>query len=121
MTGLRNLIFSLGMKEQARPSDDPEFASRVSSFAHPREQHPAYEPEFAEPVNMAYMQSPAGREPAPAPRLVTAQPEILPPKTIETAGSDDRDVPSVGRRDRRDAYDDVEILPSWRGQYRKKK
>jgi hypothetical protein len=27
---------------------------------------------------------------------------------------------STSRRDRREAYDDVEILPSWRGQYRKK-
>jgi hypothetical protein len=27
---------------------------------------------------------------------------------------------STSRRDRREAYDDVEILPSWRGQYKKK-
>jgi hypothetical protein len=41
-------------------------------------------------------------------RRVIAQPEFLPPKPEKPI-----------RRDRREVFDDVQILPSWRGQYRK--
>jgi hypothetical protein len=53
---------------------------------------------------------------------VTAPPEFLPPKSVvekrETEHS--RANNGTSRRDRREPYDDVEILPSWRGQYKKK-
>jgi capsular polysaccharide biosynthesis protein len=49
--------------------------------------------------------------------MVTAVPEFLPPrKTGETK----RDPDAASRRDRRDTLDDVSVLPSWRGQYRRK-
>jgi hypothetical protein len=42
-------------------------------------------------------------------RRVTAEPEFLPPKPEKPK-----------RRERSDAFDDVQILPSWRGQYKRK-
>jgi hypothetical protein len=57
-----------------------------------------------------------------SPTLVTAPPEILPPE--QAAEKTDKKSSWANkikaRRDRRDAFDDVEILPSWRGQYKKK-
>jgi len=53
---------------------------------------------------------------------VIAEPEFLPPKSVVVMIDKDReqlDDNSV-RRDRREAYDDLQILPSWRGQYRKR-
>jgi hypothetical protein len=64
-------------------------------------------------------------EPAPiadiSQRQVMARPEFLPPKPVVQAGKERGwQAGSTDRRDRREAYDEVEILPSWRGQYRKK-
>jgi hypothetical protein len=40
---------------------------------------------------------------------------------VETDNDRTRNNAAAARRDRRDAFDeDVQILPSWRGQYRKK-
>ena len=52
---------------------------------------------------------------------VTAQPEFLPP-TSNAKGTENEPKANskVDRRDRRDTFDDVEVLPSWRGQYRKR-
>ena len=59
---------------------------------------------------------------AACPREVTAQPEILPPPCefvpiLETVEDDN----GTMRRDRRAPYDSVDVLPSWRGQYHKKR
>jgi len=69
--------------------------------------------------------APAGHPGAAHPRFANAgdrDPEILPPEPASDNTDKERSWASKGkaRRDRRDAFDDVEILPSWRGQYKKK-
>jgi Mrp family chromosome partitioning ATPase len=64
-------------------------------------------------------------EPAPiagtSQRQVFARPEFLPPKPVVQAGKErGRQTGSTDHRDRREAYDEMEILPPWRGQYRTK-
>jgi hypothetical protein len=56
-----------------------------------------------------------------SPRVVTAQPEFLPPKSvvIEIDKTDAHVGESSTRQDRRAAFDRVDILPSKRGQYKK--
>lgn len=70
--------------------------------------------------------APAVRQPAPvaltpSSREVLAQPEILPPprEFIPVRDEEAEDDGST-RRDRRDSFDELDILPSWRGQYRKR-
>jgi hypothetical protein len=53
--------------------------------------------------------------------LITAPPEFLPPRPI-VINVDREGVPageSSTRQDRRAAYDNIQILPSKRGQYKK--
>jgi hypothetical protein len=56
-----------------------------------------------------------------SPRLITAPPEFLPPRPIVIHV--DREGAAAGesstRQDRRAAYDNIQILPSKRGQYKK--
>jgi capsular polysaccharide biosynthesis protein len=47
---------------------------------------------------------------------VTTAPEYLPPKASEAQQEED----AASRRERRDTWDNLAILPSWRGQYRRK-
>ena len=61
-------------------------------------------------------------EPGEAPKrrgtpMVTTAPEILPPRKTEEAK---RDPDAASRRERRGTWDDLSVLPSWRGQYRRK-
>jgi len=53
---------------------------------------------------------------------VTAPPEFLPPKIEVESADKERSNASkaAARQDRRDSFDDVEILPSWHGQYKKR-
>lgn len=53
--------------------------------------------------------------PAPQPATLKAKPEILPPQSSR----DEAENQHKTNFDRRPAYDDVDILPSWRGQYKK--
>ena len=81
--------------------------------------HPKLEP--AGPVQ-TYV--PSDREaPQPAAPVVTVEavPEFLPPKprTYIIDGERTRKGTEQAGRDRRSAYDDLEILPAKRGQYRK--
>lgn len=127
LSGLRNLLFSLGLKNlnstressgyedeplpQSQP--DPEYAGYTRVYTAP----PA--PSAPTPVPVA---PPRSSQVDTAPRLVTAAPEFLPPRpAAQTTGKyQTGDPDATSRRDRRDNYDEVEILPSWRGQYRKK-
>ena len=120
MSGLRNLIFSLGLKNlnKAAKSEDEE-AEFVPQPGRGTERQVGARP-FApvpSPVNSS-RSSASGASPT----QVTATPEILPPEPTADKSDKERSwsSKSKGRRDRRDAYDDVEILPSWRGQYKKK-
>jgi Mrp family chromosome partitioning ATPase/uncharacterized protein involved in exopolysaccharide biosynthesis len=114
MSGLRNLIFSLGLKNAQQAEEGGE---------HPASPPPPVEPVHERPVyaqvSTSIPEAPVRREAYSAPTArVVAAPEILPPRTIEV----NTDTTSAGttRRDRREAFDDVQILPSWRGQYRKR-
>jgi hypothetical protein len=120
MSGLRNLIFTLGLKnlnKEAKPGDEAAESAPQPGRGTERQ------------VNVRSF-TPAPAQPGPSrssvssasPTLVTAQPEILPPEPSTEKMDKERSwkSKSVARHDRRDAFDDVEILPSWRGQYRKK-
>jgi hypothetical protein len=51
--------------------------------------------------------------------LVTAAPEFLSPNPLVEEAENSQPSRFRNRRDRQDDFDDVQILPSWRGQYRK--
>ncbi len=118
MSGLRNLIFSLGMKNMNQTREAPEQVAEVAPPVEPVRERPVYLHSYP-PIPPA----PERNEAAYAsPTLVTAPPEFLPPKPLLETTEKERfpQNSTKGRRDRRDTYDDVEILPSWRGQYKKK-
>lgn len=96
---------------------------------------------FAEPAPAPIPASPAASPavpvpgPAPGPVLiehpktvsetamrVTAQPEFLPPREFIPMKDREatRETPSSTRGDRREEFDDLQILPSQRGQYKKR-
>ncbi len=123
MSGLRNLIFSLGLKNP-QPAEEPmEHPAPAPLPVEPVRERPAYErPVYARAAE-PMPQAPVRKGPVSvSPTLVTAAPEILPPRPAGEAEDGERTRENTGttRRDRRDAYDDLQILPSWRGQYRKK-
>jgi hypothetical protein len=109
LSGLRNVLFSLGInnlhkaKESEGQHDQP-LPLRVAEVQ-PVVYHRTFVP---------YTESVAG---APS-TVVTTAPEFLPPQAAPKGRQSDSD--GAARRDRRDAYDEVEILPSWRGQYKRK-
>ncbi len=106
---LRKLFFSPGRTEAY---SDAESGARVereagrSSYA-----RGSFSP--AEPV---------AEDAPPSPLSVTAQPEFLRPKQgavpVEKEKEPLRTVPTPPRRD---SADDIETLPAWRGQYRRKR
>jgi hypothetical protein len=113
---------SLGTKNLNMPAEGRERSAEIPPYQE-QMQRLAYGQSYPEQTHSPFMQNSGRRDAAAAsPRLVTAPPEFLPPKTVADADDDEqgRKGSSIGRRDRRDAYDDVEILPSWRGQYKKK-
>jgi hypothetical protein len=114
MSGLRNLIFSLGLKNPPQSDEAGE-----EHFAPPPAAEPVHERAVYAQVTPPAPEAPMRREAYRASSAqVVAAPEILPPRTIEV-NLDSADIGSA-RRDRRDPFDDVQILPSWRGQYRKR-
>jgi len=138
LSGLRNLLFSLGLKNLNQAHEDkarqaqsnawePEELRRPAPFAASQPQHIeeppaafAREPRVSAPTP-AYAPAPAPpRKPqAVAPNRVTATPEFLPPK--QPKGESLPESARDKRRERRDTVDDVQILPSWRGQYKFKR
>jgi hypothetical protein len=115
LSGLRNLLFVMGLKD-ARVSDgQPERPAGPDSQFDPRTERTTFDRTSAQEEAAASDMGGA------APRLVTAPPEFLPPKRI--VGNGDREGAPVGesstRKDRRAAFDGVQILPSRRGQYKK--
>jgi hypothetical protein len=107
--GLRNLLVSLGRRSLVRDDEVPG------------EQD--IEPRFERAtVRPAYPDSPLpeAAENETSTRL-TAQPEFLPPKaTVEVEKDKEVVRPTPPRRDNVDP-DEIQTLPSWRGQYRKKR
>jgi hypothetical protein len=117
--GLRNLLVSLGRRSLNR--DD-----------HPGEDsHSDIEPRFDRAtVRNSYPETPlpaADGAPNRSPGQLTAQPEFLPPRPSIEAEKDgaekEREVavrPTPPRRETPDG-EEIQTLPSWRGQYRKKR
>ncbi len=118
MSGLRNLILSLGLKSQNQLAEPVAREAEAPLPVEPPQQRLAYARPAAPIAETAARHDDAGTSTT----LVTAPPEFLPPKSVvekrETEHS--RVNNGTSRRDRREPYDDVEILPSWRGQYKKK-
>jgi hypothetical protein len=117
---LRNLASSLGMKHLHMTPETPQQVADLRPSAEPVHARPAYEHTYAPYIPVP--NPPARRDLAgDTPTRVTAQPEILPPTPPE---EEDKEQPrtskSESHHDRRDSFDDVDILPSWHGQYKKR-
>jgi hypothetical protein len=134
---LRGLSFSLGLKNLgkargvvAREETSPlPLQSEVERTGITRSFTPFAEPvpvvvEIAEPVPVAAIpvETKAPIASQKEVREVTTLPEFLPPKEFIPIRDreEGRESGLTSRSDRRDAYDDVQILPSRRGQYKKR-
>jgi hypothetical protein len=118
--GLRGLAFSLGKKHLHKAPETPEQVADLRPPAEPVQERPVYEHSNAPYIPVP--NPPVRRDVAgTSPTRVTAQPEILPPTPPE---EEDKEQPrtskSESHHDRRDSFDDVDILPSWHGQYKKR-
>jgi hypothetical protein len=114
LSGLRNLLVSLGRRSLIEDEHD---ADRVDT-------EPRFERATVRPV---YHEAPAAEtdtaRSASAPVRVTAPPEFLPPQSAtepEKEKEPVRPTPPMPRRER-ESPDEIQTLPSWRGQYRKKR
>lgn len=149
LNGLRGSSFQLGLMHLNRANGSPVAApapaapQSVPSVApnvfQASAEAPAPVPPFVpssaqpvppapqpEPVQQAVRPVPPPVRPAeaaftPSPRQVVAVPEFLPPPREFIPIRDElSDEDGTASRDRRDPYDELDILPSWRGQYRKR-
>jgi hypothetical protein len=107
LSGLRNLLFVLGVKHVAQGDEAAAATTEKASLFEARNARSAAD--VPGPTHGA------------SPRIVTAQPEFLPPRSvvIEIDKTDAHVGESSTRQDRRAAFDRVDILPSKRGQYKK--
>jgi hypothetical protein len=106
-------LVSLGRRSLAQ---DGELAREADSDLEPRFERATMRP--------AYSDTPSPAADAPdtgAPARLTANPEFLPPKPMVEVEKEKEAVrPTTPRRDYPDS-DEIQTLPSWRGQYRKKR
>jgi uncharacterized protein involved in exopolysaccharide biosynthesis len=111
LSGLRNLLFVLGVKDSHSGEDAEEHDAGGRSSIDFRSERTVEESSARAAADVG----------GASPRLVTAPPEFLPPKSqvIEFDKAEARVGESSTRQDRRPAADRVEILPSKRGQYKK--
>jgi len=111
LSGLRNLLFVLGVKDAQSGDDAGEQPLGGRPNLDSRSERTIGESAASELARVG----------GASPQLVTAPPEFLPPKSqvIEFDKGDARLGDSSTRQDRRPAADRVEILPSKRGQYKK--
>jgi hypothetical protein len=112
LSGLRNMLVSLGRRSLI----EDEYGADEGGT----------EPRFERAtVRPAYPEPPTGdvESDASAPVRVTAPPEFLRPQPAAEAEKEKeplRPTPPVPRRDK-ESPEEVQTLPSWRGQYRKKR
>ncbi|HEY3707145.1 MAG TPA: hypothetical protein VGL22_18940 [Terracidiphilus sp.] len=115
--GLRTLMTSLGIKQLHKEAEirkthqEPEMAEHAA------------EPSVARPVERAVFAQPSGDVTASGSRVreVTAKPEIIPPMVVVEPAERPASRPGKSPRvSRWEIADDVETLPSVRGQYRKR-
>jgi hypothetical protein len=97
-------------------SNDGDFAAETGSDLEPRFERATMRPACAETSVPETNVSRSG-----VPVHLTARPEILPPKpTVEVEKEKETVRPTPPRRDNPDG-EEIQTLPSWRGQYRKKR
>jgi uncharacterized protein involved in exopolysaccharide biosynthesis/Mrp family chromosome partitioning ATPase len=113
--GLRTLLVSLGLKALNK---DSEFDGEPAEQQFERN---AERPVYAEPISISPVRGSETLTPDAA--SVKAKPEFLPPKPVLESGAEreKEQVRPVPKRLRWDDPQDVETLPSWRGQYRKRR
>lgn len=110
---LRNLLVSLGRRSLSKDGDS---ALESDSHLDPRFEKATMRPAYAE-TSLPETDVPSSSVPV----RLTAQPEFLPPKpTVEVEKEKETVRPTPPRRDNPDG-DEIQTLPSWRGQYRKKR
>ncbi|HEY1895569.1 MAG TPA: hypothetical protein VGG62_04815 [Terracidiphilus sp.] len=112
LSGLRNMLVSLGRRSLIEDEYGGEETDAEPRFERAK-------------VRSVYHEAPAAEtEPeACAPVRVTAPPEFLRPQSAPEAEKEKeplRPTPPVPRRER-ESPDEIQTLPSWRGQYRKKR
>lgn len=124
LNALRGLIFSIGLKNlnktrESLPLEEPSPLAPASAVAAIPVSPTAPEPQdtvrpAAPPIEFRKAQDPI--------KEVTTIPEILPPKEFIPVreGDSTRPTSSPSRSDRREAWDEVQILPSRRGQYKRR-
>ena len=114
--GLRNLLVSLGLKAL---NTDADYHGRTQDGEPVYDRNPE-RPVYAEPIGPSFRGVPETLTPDAA--SVTAKPEFLPPRpALEATEREKEPARPVPKRLRWDAPEDVETLPSWRGQYRKRR
>lgn len=123
--GLRNLLVSLGLRSLNNKDADLREAE-TPELRHERgPERPAERPVYAEPLTPLETSAEA-QAPTADPQQVVATPEFLPPKPmVEITEKEPEKEPArpaaPPRTNRWDSTDDVDTLPSWRGQYRKRR
>ena len=114
LSGLRNMLVSLGRRSLIEDEHGGDEAGTEPRFERATVR-PAYHGEPSAETERTGSAS--------APVRVTAPPEFLPPQPAAEAEKEKeplRPTPPVPRRER-ESTDEVQTLPSWRGQYRKKR
>lgn len=115
LSGLRNLLVSLGRRSLIQ---EDELQSALETEAEPRFERATVCPAYEDAI--------ASGNTAPGhglPARLSAQPEFLPPRPsaeLEKEKVKEAVRPTPPRRDTPDG-EEIQTLPSWRGQYRKKR
>lgn len=115
LSGLRRMLIALGRRslmeegfDEGGLDLDPQFEGATARSAHS-------EPPEEAADEIAAAHSAAG---------VNARPEFLPPRPVADLEKEKEPIRStapVPLRDHRETQDEIQTLPSWRGQYRKKR
>ena len=117
LSGLRKLLISLGRKSLLQDADS---AGNDSDFE-PRFERATVRPAYT-PPSESEVQTPEGESSSPA--RVTITPEFLRPRPASEAEKEKeplRPTTSQPLRDKPNSQDEIETLPSVRGQYRRKR
>ncbi|MGB8260235.1 MAG: hypothetical protein WCE75_07780 [Terracidiphilus sp.] len=114
LSGLRNILFTLGLQRLGHNHPVArEYETEPPPYEPPEpEERPAFVPAFVP------QPEPAVASAGTSTVHIFAQPEFLPPRSA--SGDREDGSQTAARRDRRESWDDVDILPSWRGQYKKR-
>jgi Mrp family chromosome partitioning ATPase len=130
LSGLRGLLFPLGVKESGSKKDSERIdngngnaavfgrAPQIEAAAVDDDQTIAIEAAKPQPIQEPVHAKAEGAVPrGEQPRWVTAEPEFLPPR--EEAVEKSKEPILKKTRHDEDAFDDIQILPARRGQYKR--